>query len=84
MKFYLGKKDSQIFVLLLEHTQKNELPFHTYHDRLQYLIKDMLAYAKLLHDFIGRYFSDEENVKRLATDLRFYKEFMNMEKKRSI
>ena len=79
MKFYLGEKDSKIFVLLLEHTQNNELPFNTYHDRLQYLVKDMLAYAKLLHDFIGRYFSDEDNIKKLATDIEFYKEFMNKE-----
>ena len=64
-----------IFVLLLEHEQESVLPFFTYHDRLKNLTKELQAYAKRLHDFIGRYFSDEDNIKKLVTDVEYYKEF---------
>ncbi len=74
---YVGKKDNQHFIVLLEQNHREDKRFNgvRYHDTLNELIKILIAYAELLNIFCLRYLCGEGHMQTLIIDPKAYIKF---------
>lgn len=74
---YVGKKDNQYFIVLLEQNHREDKKFNgvKYYDTLNELIKNLIAYTELLNTFCFRYLYGDEYIRTLIIDPKKYIEF---------